>query len=146
MNVLIAELPGCCGTPTKAHNDDSGYDVYAALPGTIQIPSGAIAKIPLGFKMAIDPGYEAQMRPRSSMAGKGITMPNAPGTIDAGYRGEVCVLLCNLTPAEFTIEPGMKIAQMVIQAIPDTVITFVLEEDLPDSSRGTAGFGSTGVY
>ena len=146
MNVKIVELEHCCGLPKKAHKDDAGYDVFAANNESIHMPSGSIAKIPLGFKIEMEPGYEAQLRPRSGLASRGITMPNSPGTIDAGYRGEVSALLCNLTPSVYIVEPGMKIAQMVIHKIPEITVSFVKEEELTESDRGEGGFGHTGEF
>ena len=99
--------------------------------------------VPCGFAMAIPAGWEAQVRPRSGLATKhGISMPNTPGTIDADYRGEVKVPLINLGKATFTIEPGMRIAQMVIAPVARVVVEEV--EDLEETDRGGGGFGSTG--
>ena len=94
--------------------------------------------------MAIPVGYEAQMRPRSGLAGRhGIVLPNSPGTIDADYRGEVCVILGNVGRDDFTVTRGMRIAQMVIAPVVRAEIDEV--SDLPDTVRGTGGFGHTGV-
>jgi dUTP pyrophosphatase len=99
--------------------------------------------IPCGFSMAIPHGYEAQVRPRSGLASKhGITMVNAPGTIDSDYRGEVHVPLINLGRSPFTIERGMRIAQMLILPVPAVEIVEV--EDLDATARGQGGFGHTG--
>jgi dUTP pyrophosphatase len=104
---------------------------------------GSFALIPCGFAMALPPGYEAQVRPRSGLAAKhGITVLNSPGTIDADYRGEVKVLLINLGPEPFTITPGMRIAQLVVAKLPAVQVQVV--QDLPASGRGSGGFGSTG--
>ncbi len=99
--------------------------------------------VPCGFAMAIPAGWEAQVRPRSGLASRhGISMPNSPGTIDADYRGEVKVPLINLGKVAFTVEPGMRIAQMVIAPVARVVIEEV--EELDDTNRGAGGFGSTG--
>jgi len=118
-------------------------DLHACLaePGTIE--PGKIAMIPCGFAMAVPVGYEAQVRPRSGLASKfGITLPNAPGTIDADYRGEVKVPLINHGHAPFTVEPRMRIAQMLITPVPRTQWLEVSE--LPPTDRADGGFGHTG--
>ncbi len=127
----------------------AGLDI-AACPhdGTpVTIEPGDIQTIPCGFAMALTPGYEAQVRPRSGLASKfGITLPNAPGTIDADYRGEVRVPLINLGREPFTVEPGMRIAQMVIAPVAQAeVLTVDAAEQLGDTERGQGGFGSTGL-
>lgn len=121
----------------------AGMDLCAALEAPRVLEPGDIALIPCGFAMALPPGYEAQVRPRSGLAVKhGIGMPNAPGTIDADYRGEVKVPLINLGRAAFTVEPGMRIAQMVIARVERA--RFVALESLDATARGAGGFGSTG--
>lgn len=134
-----ADLP----LPRKMTLHSAGFDVCAAVRSATILQPGEIRLIPCGFAMALPEGYEAQMRPRSGLASKhGISMVNAPGTIDSDYRGEVHVPLINLGPAPFTIERGMRIAQMVIQKLPDVSIEEV--EDLGSTARGTGGFGHTG--
>lgn len=134
----LAQVPG------YQSEHAAGMDLHAAITEPVTIAAGAIAKIPLGFAMAIPPGYEAQVRPRSGLASKhGVTLPNAPGTIDADYRGEVSVPLINLGSAPFVIEPGMRIAQMIIA--PVSHVTIVEVDQLDDTSRGSGGFGSTGT-
>lgn len=121
-------------------------DLAACLPegGTVVLAPGDIALIPCGFAMAFPDGFEAQVRPRSGLAVKhGISMPNAPGTIDADYRGEVKVPLINLGREAFTVEHGMRIAQMVIAPVARAEIVEV--ESLDETDRGAGGFGSTGV-
>lgn len=109
----------------------------------IPIPPGAIRMVPCGFAMALPAGYEAQVRPRSGLASKfGVTLPNAPGTIDADYRGEVIVPLINHGSVEFIVEPGMRIAQMVIARCAHVRVEAV--EELDETARGSGGFGSTG--
>jgi dUTP pyrophosphatase len=121
----------------------AGFDVCAAVEAPVALQPGEIKAIPCGFAMAIPPGYEAQMRPRSGLATKhGITMINTPGTIDSDYRGEVKVPLINLGKVAFTVERGMRIAQMLILPVPASEIVEV--EELDDTARGTGGFGHTG--
>jgi dUTP pyrophosphatase len=118
-------------------------DLHAAINQPVTIPPGEIQMIPCGFAMAVEVGYEAQVRPRSGLASKhGISMPNAPGTIDADYRGEVKVPLINLGRQPFVIEPNMRIAQMVIAPVARCEVEEV--EELDETLRGAGGFGSTG--
>jgi len=122
----------------------AGLDVSADLDAPVTIEPGAIALIPCGFAMALPSGYEAQVRPRSGLATKhGISMPNAPGTIDADYRGEVKVPLINLGKAPFVVEHGTRIAQMVIARVEHAQVKEV--EALTETARGSGGFGSTGT-
>ena len=128
--------------PRKAHEDDAAFDLRSRVDAVI--PSGKITLLPTGVFMELPVGYEAQVRPRSGLALKhGITVLNTPGTIDAGYRGEVGVILINAGPADFTIARGDRIAQMVVQKLAD--VELVAAEQLSDTSRGAGGFGSTGV-
>jgi dUTP pyrophosphatase len=121
----------------------AGCDLRAALAEPIVIEPGHRALIPCGFCMAMPAGWEAQVRPRSGLAVKhGVTVLNAPGTIDADYRGEVKVPLINLGPEPFRIERGDRIAQMVIAPVVQVAFDLVLALD--DTRRGTGGFGSTG--
>ncbi len=123
----------------------AGLDLCADLDAPIVIEAGAIALVPCGFAMALPPGFEGQVRPRSGLATKhGISMPNTPGTIDADYRGEVKVPLINLGKVAFTVEPKMRIAQMVIAAVESAQVVEV--EELTDTARGMGGFGSTGTH
>ena len=122
----------------------AGMDLHAAIERPLAVSPGDTVLVPCGFAMAIPAGYEAQVRPRSGLATKhGITMPNAPGTIDADYRGEVMVPLINLGREEFTVEPDMRIAQMVVAPVSRAEVVEV--EDLSDTDRGSGGFGSTGA-
>jgi dUTP pyrophosphatase len=128
--------------PRKAHDDDAAFDLRSRVD--VVIPSGKITLVPTGVFMELPVGYEAQVRPRSGLALKhGITVLNTPGTIDAGYRGEVGVILINAGENDFTIGRGDRIAQMVIQQLSD--VQLVAAEQLSDTSRGAGGFGSTGV-
>jgi len=124
----------------------AGLDLAACLPEsipTITLQPGKIAVIPTGLAIAIQVGFEAQVRPRSGLSTKhGITLPNAPGTIDCDYRGEVLVPLINHSNVPFVITHGMRIAQMVIAPVSHASIQVV--ESLESTQRGTGGFGSTG--
>ncbi len=126
----------------------AGMDLAACLPEgqklTVPPRAGGIVLVPCGFAMAVPVGYEAQVRPRSGLASKlGVTVPNAPGTIDADYRGEVKVALINHGPEPFTVEHGLRIAQLVIAPVARATIEVVTE--LEDTARGSGGFGSTGA-
>jgi dUTP pyrophosphatase len=122
----------------------AGMDLHAALETGVEVQPGDIELVPCGFAMAIPPGYEAQVRPRSGLSTKhGISMPNAPGTIDSDYRGEVKIPLINLGRLPFTVEPGMRIAQMVICPVIRAEIEEV--DSLEETVRGAGGFGSTGT-
>ena len=128
--------------PRKAHEDDAAFDLRSRIDTVI--PSGKIALVPTGVFMELPVGYEAQVRPRSGLALKhGITVLNTPGTIDAGYRGEVGVILINAGENDFAIARGDRIAQMVIQQLTD--VQLVSAEALSETVRGAGGFGSTGV-
>lgn len=124
----------------------AGMDLHAcpAEGQPVEIPPGEIRVVPLGFAMAIPPGFEGQVRPRSGLATKfGVTVPNAPGTVDADYRGEMMVALINLGKQAFIVEPGMRIAQLVIAPVCKAGVVEV--ESLSETARGGGGFGSTGV-
>jgi dUTP pyrophosphatase len=122
----------------------AGMDICAAVDDTLTLDRGAIALVPTGFAMALPPGYEAQVRPRSGLAIKyGVTVINSPGTIDSDYRGEVKVGLINLGPAPYTLRRGERIAQMVIQRVA-RARTHVVDE-LDVTQRNDGGFGSTGI-
>jgi dUTP pyrophosphatase len=118
-------------------------DLYAAIPAPVILKSLERKLIPTGLSIALPVGYEAQIRPRSGLAFKqGLTVLNSPGTIDADYRGEVGVILVNLSADDVTITPAMRIAQMVIAK--HEVAMWEEVTDLPETMRGTGGFGSTG--
>ncbi len=130
--------------PVYATSGAAGMDICAANEADIVLAAGERCAVPTGFAMAIPDGFEAQIRPRSGLALKhGISVANAPGTIDSDYRGEIAVIIINLGNAPFTIARGMRIAQMVIA--PVTRGQFAEVADLDDSDRGEGGFGSTGV-
>jgi dUTP pyrophosphatase len=135
-----ADLP----LPHYASEGAAGMDVVAALDQPMQLAPGARAAIPTGLAMAIPHGYEIQVRPRSGLALKhGLTVANAPGTIDSDYRGELKVLLINLGQEPVLIERGMRIAQLVLAPVTRAALQTV--DSLDETARGTGGFGSTGV-
>ena len=130
--------------PKYATQDSAGMDLYAAIDAPIELAPLERKLVPTGLALALPAGYEAQVRPRSGLAlKKGISIVNAPGTVDADYRGEVGVILINMSNEPFTIERGERIAQMVIA--PYTRISWNQMEELPSTERGAGGFGSTGT-
>jgi dUTP pyrophosphatase len=133
--------------PAYAKKGDAGLDLHALLETPMALEPGQRMLVPTGVSVAIPPGYEGQIRPRSGLAlNKGITVLNSPGTIDSGYRGEIKVILINLGHEPVTIAHGDRIAQMVIA--PVCTVTWVKEDDinsLTPSSRGQGGFGSSGT-
>tara|TARA_A200000113_G_scaffold220676_1_gene231213 strand:+ start:933 stop:1370 length:438 start_codon:yes stop_codon:yes gene_type:complete len=129
--------------PTYATKASAGVDLKAVLEAAITLHPLERKIIPTGLKIALPEGYEAQVRPRSGLAAKfGITVLNAPGTIDADYRGEIGVILVNLSNEAFTIEPGERIAQLVVAKFEQ--IDWKLTQELSETDRGEGGFGSTG--
>ena len=128
--------------PDYATPGAAGMDIAAHLDTAVILAPFARAAIATGFSMQLPSGYEAQIRPRSGLALKhGVTVANAPGTIDSDYRGEVAVILINLSQQDFTITPGMRIAQMVIAPVTHCRFEDTLQLDMSD--RGAGGFGST---
>lgn len=138
--MLDPELP----EPTYAHPGDAGADLVARTG--VELAPGERALVPTGVSIALPDGYVALVHPRSGLAAKhGVTIVNAPGTVDAGYRGEISVTLLNTDPREtFTVHRGDRIAQLVIQQVARA--RFVRAERLPGSDRGTGGFGSSGGW
>lgn len=131
--------------PHYATNLSAGMDLRANLAEPIQLEPMQRTLVPTGLYMALPEGYEAQIRPRSGMAfKKGITVANAPGTIDADYRGEIKVILVNLSKEIVQIEDGERVAQMVIAK--HETVEWKAVESLDDTERGTGGFGSTGKH
>ncbi|MDA8948286.1 dUTP diphosphatase [Flavobacteriaceae bacterium] len=129
--------------PTYATKASAGADLKAALDTPVVLEPLARKIIPTGLKIALPEGYEAQVRPRSGLAAKhGITVLNSPGTIDADYRGEVGVILVNLSNTSFTIQPGERIAQLVVAKFEQ--IDWLPTTELSSTERGEGGFGSTG--
>jgi len=145
VSVAIARLPGCEDLPLPEYMSQhaAGLDLVAAVNSPVELAPGTRQLVPTGLAMALPPGYEAQIRPRSGLALKhGITVLNTPGTIDADYRGEIGIILANFGEQPFVIRRGDRIAQMVIASHVRAKIKLV--QVLPESGRGTGGFGSTG--
>lgn len=148
VQVAFMRLRDDARLPEYAHVGDAGLDLFA-VDATI-LPPGGRAAVATGIAMALPRGYEGQVRPRSGLAlSHGITVLNAPGTIDQGYRGELRVILVNLGEGVFAIEPGMKVAQLVVAPVVHVLPEWVERwPDEPDSTgggtRGTRGFGSSG--
>jgi dUTP pyrophosphatase len=141
--VHLKRLRAGAASPIYMSEGAAGMDLAAALDEPIRLAPRERRLVPTGWAMAIQPGFEGQVRPRSGLALKtGVTVLNAPGTIDADYRGEVMVLLVNTGDAEVVIEPGMRIAQLVIARVLRADVSEVSE--LPGTMRGEGGFGSTG--
>lgn len=146
LHVPIKQLDNAAGLPLPAYatEDAAGFDLLAAIADPIVLQPGQRKLVPTGISIAVPPGFEAQVRPRSGLAFKhGITVLNSPGTIDADYRGEVGVVLINHGDAAFTINRGERIAQMVVAAY--SRVEWVSVSELPETQRGAGGFGSTGV-
>ncbi|GAB4372517.1 MAG: dUTP diphosphatase [Kiloniellaceae bacterium] len=130
--------------PSYATSDSAGMDLLAAVAAPVTLKPGERRLIPTGIAIALPAGTEAQVRPRSGLALKhGITVLNAPGTIDADYRGEVGVVLINHGDQPFVVERGSRIAQMVVA--PYARVAWTVSADLEESARGAGGFGSTGI-
>lgn len=142
MKLLIHRLDKDLPLPTYAKPGDAGADLFSSID--VKIEPGERKLIPTGISIALPPGYVALVHPRSGLAIKhGITLANAPGTIDASYRGEIKVIVVNLDPKEsFEIRRGDRIAQFLIQAI--EIAEMIEVESLPGTNRGDGGFGSTG--
>lgn len=131
--------------PRKAHPEDAGFDLRAAITEDVVIPPGECRLIPVGFKCALPEGYELQIRPRSGLALKNyISVLNTPGTIDCNYRGEVGVILMNFGKYSYTVKISDRIAQGVVCKLPSVVIKEVKDINNFCSTRGSGGFGSTG--
>lgn len=146
LSLQIHRLPSSTGLPYPIYavEGSAGMDLQAAIDKPIVLSPGQRLLIPTGLQMAIPPTHEGQVRPRSGLAlREGITVLNSPGTIDASYRGEIQVLLIHLGQAPFTLTRGMRIAQLVIA--PVATVTLVEVSELPPSTRGQGGFGSTGL-
>jgi dUTP pyrophosphatase len=147
-------MPAKIPVPLQAENEElvptystvgaSGADIRANIPEPKIVPPGSIAIIPTGVRVAVPDGYEIQVRPRSGLAAKnGITVLNTPGTIDADYRGEICVILINLGENAFIVTPRMRIAQIVLA--PVFQAEFLSVEQFVETARGAGGFGHTGT-
>lgn len=146
VEISVTRLPHNTDLPLPEYEtaQSAGMDLAAAIDAPLTLSPGERAMVPTGLAIALPAGYEAQVRPRSGLAAKnGVTVLNTPGTVDADYRGEVKVILINLGDTSFEIERGMRIAQMVIA--PVTQASFAEVDTLPETARGTGGFGSTGT-
>lgn len=147
LHVPITRVNGYTG-PLPAYQTEhaAGMDLCAAPPDgePVSVPPGQVRLIPCGFALAVPEGYEAQVRPRSGLSTKHrVGMPNAPGTIDADYRGEVMVPLINHGDANFVVTPGLRVAQMLVLPVPR--VAWAEVDALPDTPRGAGGFGHTGA-
>ena len=144
VEVLVTRLDPGIPLPSYAQPGDAGADLRSAVD--ITLAPGERAMVPTGIAIALPDGHAAFVHPRSGLAIKhGLSMVNTPGTIDAGYRGEISVLLINHDPREpIDIRRGDRIAQLIVQRVEQ--VAFIEAGDLPDSSRGSGGFGSTGGH
>ena len=143
--IQVTRLPHAEGLPLPSYATAgaAGMDLLAAVTAPLVIPPGGRALVPTGLRIALPPGHELQVRPRSGLALKsGIVLPNSPGTIDEDYRGELGVIVLNAGTEPFTVERGMRIAQAVLA--PVTRAAWAEVAELPDTARGAGGFGSTG--
>ena len=146
MRIAVVRLPHGMDLPLPEYRTAlaAGMDLPAAVEEPVTLSPGECAVLPTGLAFALPDGYEAQVRPRSGLAARhGVTVLNAPGTVDADYRGEVKVPLINHGKAAFEIERGMRIAQMVIAPVARATLAEV--DELPETARGASGFGSTGI-
>ncbi len=146
MRIAVVRLPHGLDMPLPEYRTAlaAGMDLSAAVEEPVILSPGECAVLPTGLAFALPDGYEAQVRPRSGLAARhGVTVLNAPGTVDADYRGEVKVPLINLGKAAFEVERGMRIAQMVIAPVARATLAEV--DELPETARGAGGFGSTGI-
>lgn len=143
VELLVKRLDPGVPLPTSAHPGDAGLDLCAAEDVTLK--PGERASIPTGIAVAIPEGYAGFVLPRSGLAARhGLSMVNAPGLIDAGYRGEIRLVLINLDPSEaLELRRGDRVAQLVLQPVPEVQVREV--DELPPSARGEGGFGSTGL-
>ena len=144
--IRAVRLPHGMGLPLPAYATAgaAGMDLLAALDAPVMLPPGGRALVPTGLAVAVPPGHELQVRPRSGLALRhGIMVANSPGTVDEDYRGELLVILLNAGDAPFTVERGMRVAQAVLAPVLRACWREV--EALDDTSRGSGGFGSTGA-
>ena len=130
--------------PARATAGSAGLDLYAAVESELWLAPGARRRVPTGYKLALPPGFEGQVRPRSGLASRdGVTVANAPGTLDSDYRGELQVILVNLSERPFRIRRGERIAQLVVAPVAKVELVEIAELDA--TPRGEGGFGSTGT-
>jgi dUTP pyrophosphatase len=147
VDVAVVSLPHAADLPLPAYQSASaaGLDLLAAIPATapLTLAPGQFTSVPAGIAIALPVGFEAQVRPRSGLAARhGVTVLNSPGTIDADYRGEIAVILINHGRESFSVTRGMRIAQLVIAPVAGAQLQKV--DKLPETARGSRGFGSTG--
>ena len=145
-DVAVSRLPhgADLALPAYATLGSAGLDLLAAISDDISLAPGSRVLMPTGLAIALPEGYEAQVRPRSGLALKnGVTVLNSPGSIDADYRGEIGVILINHGDALFVVTRGMRIAQLIVA--PVTQLSWVETTELPTTTRGTGGYGSTGM-
>jgi dUTP pyrophosphatase len=145
--MAVRRKEGCEDLPLPRYMSAgaSGMDLHAAVDGELVIPPGQVKLVPTGIHIAVPPGYEAQVRPRSGLALRNhVTVLNAPGTVDSDYRNEVGVILANLGAEPFTVTRGMRIAQMVICRVSRAEVVEV--QELDETERNLGGFGSTGLH
>ena len=146
LDVAVSRLPhgADLALPAYATPSSAGLDLLAAISDDISLAPGSRVLMPTGLAIALPEGYEAQVRPRSGLALKnGVTVLNSPGTIDADYRGEIGVILINHGDAPFVVTRGMRIAQLIVASV--TQLSWVETTELPTTTRGTGGYGSTGM-
>jgi len=147
ISLLVRRKPGTDDLPLPRYMSEAaaGMDVCAAVDEDLVLEPGDIRLVPTGLYVAVPQGYEVQVRPRSGLALKhGLTVVNAPGTIDADYRGEVGVIVGNIGREAFTITRGMRIAQLVVAAVARADVQQV--DELPETDRGEGGFGHSGTH
>jgi len=147
IDFLVRRKAGCEDLPLPRYMSEAaaGMDVCAAVEGPLVVRPGEVRLVPTGLYVAVPPGYEVQVRPRSGLALEhGLTIVNAPGTIDADYRGEVGIIVGNVGREPFTVTRGQRIAQLVVAAIARAEVRLV--EALPETDRGAGGFGHSGTH
>jgi dUTP pyrophosphatase len=144
VRIRIKRLRPGARIPRRQTPGASGWDLHACLEEPLRLRPGQRVSVPTGLAVALPPGYELQIRPRSGLALRhGLTLLNAPGTVDSDYRGEIRVILVHQGEEEVVIRPGDRIAQMVLSRVPQAVLEEV--EELDETLRGSGGFGHTGV-
>jgi dUTP pyrophosphatase len=143
MLIKIRKIRESAKFPEYKTAHSAGADLFACLNEEVVIAPGEIKVIPTGLVFEIESGYEVQVRPRSGLAAQGISVPNAPGTIDSDYRGEVGVILINLGKQDFVVKNGFRMAQIVAAKVEHA--EFAEASELSDTARGAGGFGSTGL-
>ena len=146
VKINIQRMEGNEDLPLPRYMSDgaSGMDLFAAVTDSVVIPAGEVTLIPIGIRIALPEGFEAQIRPRSGLAARhGIGLLNSPGTIDSDYRGEIKIIMFNFGKEPFTINRGDRIAQMIITRVARAIL--IEQDDLEDTQRGSGGFGHTGV-